>query len=34
MDSEWAEKNPIEIIVEKKNGNELDVTFLPVIDES
>jgi len=30
---EWAKENPVEIIVEKKNGSELDVTFLPVIEE-
>ncbi len=29
---DWAKENPVEILVEKKNGNELNVTFLPVIE--
>ena len=28
-DPEWAEENPLQIIVSKKNSNELSVTFLP-----
>lgn len=30
-DPEWAEKNPIQILVSKKNTSELEVTFLPII---
>lgn len=30
-DPEWAENNPVQILVSKKSTSELDVTFLPVI---
>lgn len=30
-DPVWAKENPVEILVAKKNGSELDVTFLPIL---
>ena len=30
-DPEWGEKNPVSILVAKKNGSQLEVTFLPAI---
>lgn len=31
-DPAWAKEHPVEILVNKKNGSELDVTFLPTIE--
>jgi len=31
-DPEWGEQNPVRILVSKRPGQELDVTFLPAID--
>lgn len=30
-DPVWATENPVEILVSKKSGSELDVTFLPIL---